>query len=137
MLKKLIGKVRDQDEPQIPRAAIYLRGLEDETAKRINVPSTHYQRAACQYAAKALHANVVGEFNDVAGAPLQPDLERLMTLIEEEPRLDYLIVYALDRLTHGRDRAFALGWCLGSAGVTLVNADTDDVRPWTSGSRPK
>jgi DNA invertase Pin-like site-specific DNA recombinase len=127
MLKQLIRKVRDQEKPRIPRAAIYLRGLEDEMVKRVNVPSTHYQRAVCRDTANALHAEVVDEFVDLAGMPLpHPDMERLLASIDEK-RLDYLIVYSLNQLTRGRNRAFALGWRLGSAGVTLVNANAEDV----------
>jgi len=137
MLKKPTRKVRDQEPPLTPRAAIYLRAVADDMADLSNGSSADHQRAVCRDAAKALHAKVVGEFVDVAGMPSPPELERLLELIDGEPPLDYVIVYSLDRLTRARDRAFMLGWHLGSAGVTLVNADTDDIRPWTSGSRPR
>jgi hypothetical protein len=137
MLRKSTHKVRNQEQPRIPRAAIYLRGVNDEEDDPTNLLSTTWQHEVCQDAAKALHAEVVGEFVDLAGMPSPPDMERLLDLIDGTPPLDYLIVYSLAQMTRGRDRAFVLGWRLGSGGVTLVNADAEDVHPWTSGSRPR
>jgi hypothetical protein len=120
MLSKSNRKERDQDKPRRKRAAIYLRGFGDGETDLINIPSINVQRRICHREAKDLDADVVDEFVDVAAAPL-PGLGRLVDRLDKKPRLDYLIVYSLDRLVPEREAAFMIGWLLGSAGTVLVS----------------
>ena len=111
-----------RERPRRKRAAIYLRELGDSETHLIKVPSINTQRRFCHCEAKDLHADVVDEFVDLAGTPLpHPGMERLLDRLDKEPRLDYLIVYSLDRLVPERDGAFLIGWALGSAGTVLVS----------------
>ncbi len=122
MLRKRNHKEHDQGRPRRKRAAIYLRGLGDGEADLIDVPSINEQRRICHQEANDLEADVVGEFVDVAGPPLpHPGVEQLMDRLSKEPRLDYLIVYSLDRVVPEREGAFIIGWRLGSAGTVLVS----------------
>ncbi len=122
MLRKRNRKEHDRDRPRRKRAAIYLRGLGDGEADLVKVPSINAQRFICHREAKDLCADVVGEFVDVAGTPLpHPGMERLVDRLDKKPRLDYLIVYSLDRLVPEREGAFIIGWHLGSTGTVLVS----------------
>lgn len=122
MFSKRNRKAHDQERPRRKLAAIYLRGLGDGEAHLIKVPSINAQRRICHLQAKDLYADVVGEYVDLAGTPLpHPGMERLLDRLGKEPRIDYLIVYSLDRLVPERDGAFLIGRALGSAGTVLVS----------------
>jgi DNA invertase Pin-like site-specific DNA recombinase len=122
MLRKRNHREHDHDRPRRKQAVIYLRGLGDGEADLINVPSIDTQRQICHHEAKDLHAEVVGEFVDTAGAsPPLPGFGRLVDRLDNGPRVDYLVVYSLDRLVPEREGAFITGWLLGSAGTILVS----------------
>jgi hypothetical protein len=135
MLTKRRREDQDQQMPRVWRAAIYLRGLGEEVSPICNVPSIWSQRMTCRCAATVIHAEVVGEFLDIAGTPLpHPGLGKVFELADE--RLDYLIVSSLDRLAVDRDEAFEVAWRLGFAGTVVIAADAVDEFPWTKADHP-
>jgi DNA invertase Pin-like site-specific DNA recombinase len=122
MLNKRKNKDHGRERTRRKRAAIYLRGLDDSETHLVKVPSINTQRRFCRYEAKELHAEVVDEFVDLASTPLpHPGMEGLLERLAHEPRLDYLIVYSLDRLVPEREGAFIIGRHLGSTGTVLVS----------------
>lgn len=135
MLTKQKRKAHDQRREKVFRAVIYMRGVDDNVADLVNVPSINAQRVACHHAAKGLRAEIVDEFVDLVGTP-PPHLgmEKLMALIDQQPP-DYLVVSSLDRLVLDRPGAFMIGWLLGSADTVLVaaNEEVDGASPSTGG----
>lgn len=114
-------EARGQDRWQRKLAVIYLSEVNDDEADRIKVPSIDVQRQFCHYEAKELDAEVVGEFVDVAGTSPLPGRIGLLDRLAKKPRLDFLIVYSLDRLVPEREGAFIIGRHLGTFHTTLVS----------------
>jgi hypothetical protein len=140
MLTKRKREANDWKIPRIWRAALYLyepAGTEAEESGRGSLIDR--QRLLCRCAATVLHAEVVDEFVDIQPpGNLRPGLSRLLTRVDQDPQLDYLIVSSRHRLVDDRDRLFELAWRLGLAGTVMVPADVADEFPWTGDtpSRP-
>lgn len=136
MLTKRKREARGQEQLR-KRAAIYLRGRGKGEAGIVNVPSVNTQRRVCRKAAKDLDAEVVGEFVDAPDTPLpRPGLEQVIQVAREEPRLDYLIVYSLDRLGSDFDavvditrRLWSLHTVIVPAGMKYSHPDVDGPEP--------
>lgn len=138
MLTKRKREVQDWKIPRVWRAAIYLREPEKDKANKLGDNlSVKSQRLACRCAATVLHAEVVGEFVDLASTPpSHSGLRRMLELASQDRRLDYLIVYSLDQLAADRDEAFEVAWTLGFAGTVIVPADAEAEFPWTTEHSP-
>jgi DNA invertase Pin-like site-specific DNA recombinase len=126
------GGARDQGELRTKRAVIYLRGRGKDEAGIVNVPSVSAQRRACRKAAKALDAEVVGEFVDAPDTPLpRPGIEQVVEVASKRPQLNYLIVYSLDRLGSDFDDVVDITRHLWSLHTVIVPADAKHAFPVT------
>jgi hypothetical protein len=123
--------------PRVWRAAIYLckDGIE-EMQSPDTVPSIDQQRLLCRCAATVLHAEVIGEFADRQFIGPRLALQEVLELARKDPRLDYLIVASLDRLTADPHEAFEIAWRLGFAGTVVIPADAEHEFPWTGKTPP-
>lgn len=135
MLTKRTRKTEDEEAPSTWRAVIYMREPErDETSKLDKRLSVNNQRLAGRCAATVLNAEVVGEILETADTSLSRfGLERVMDLVNQEHRIDYLIVSSLDQLADDWEEAFEIAWRLGFAGTVVIPVDAAHEFPWTGG----
>jgi hypothetical protein len=106
---------RDQEEPRVWRAAIYL--CEPDAKNGVTEPTVAEQRKLCRQQAKSLQVKVVGEFVDTREYGfLRPWLHEALETAQEQ-RLDYMIVWSLDLLADLYEDAFEVAWRLGHAGT--------------------
>lgn len=123
-LRRINKDKRDQEEPRVWRAAIYLYEPDavGRAAGKMNA-SIVRQRELCRFEAARLRAEVVGEFVDVGlHAPLRSGLHMALETAQDQ-RVDYLIVASLDHLLDGMEGdAFEVAWRLGHAGTFPIPA---------------
>jgi hypothetical protein len=126
MLNKGEGEEHGREMPQVYRAGIYMRepGPTDPD-KPLGEPTIDQQRMLCRCVAALLRAEVIREFID-AGPFVRnrPILREMLGLADT--RLDYLIVFSLDRLASGVDEAFEMAWRLGVARTVVVPVCMDE-----------
>jgi len=124
LLKRITKDERDQEEPRIGRAVIYL--CAPDAKDGVTEPSVARQRALCRHEAKRLQVEVVSEFVDTRKyGPLRPGLHKVLEAAQER-RLDYLIVWSLDLLADFDEDAFEVAWKLGHAGTIPMPLYGDD-----------
>lgn len=112
----------DREKPR--RGVIYL------CAPRPNRPhlpghelSIDQQGVLCRAAAKALQTEIVGEFIDTRlDLEERPGLHQAMETIRAQ-RLDFLIVWSLDRLADDDQQLVKVAWHLGRVGTVPVPAE--------------
>jgi hypothetical protein len=119
---------RDQEEPHVWRAVIYLYEPDavGRTARKEEA-SVIRQRDLCRSKAASLRAKVVGEFVDVGfHAPLRHGLHMALETALAR-RVNYLIVASLDHLLDGTEEdVFEVGWRIGIAGIYPIPAYSGD-----------
>jgi site-specific DNA recombinase len=109
------------------RAAIYLRVSTAAQATKGREPegySIPAQREACTAKAAELDAEVVAEYVDrgeSAKTADRPELKALLSRLEAERDLDYVIVHKVDRLARNRYDDATITYALHEAGVELVS----------------
>lgn len=115
---------RDQEEPRIWRAVIYI--CEPNPKHGVTEPSVARQGDLCRREAARLKAEVVGEFVDIREFRfVRPGLYQALQLAREQ-ELDYLIVSSLDRLADCDGDRFEVAWHLGQANTIPMEAMTED-----------
>jgi len=115
---------RDQEEPRIWRAAIYL--CEPDAKNGVTEPPIARQRMLCRQTAAWLQVEAPSEFVDTRQyGSLRPGLHQALEAAQQQ-RLDYLIVWSLDLLADSDEDAFEVAWYLGQAGTVPMLAYEDD-----------
>src|SRR5438128_1970990 len=107
-----------------PRALIYIRSATREQMDPLAAKNIQLQYRACRSKAKQLRARVDAEYSDIGASAA--NLERrgmnaLLARLNREPRINYLIVHRLDRLTRSVGDHLRLWHDLQAADVTLVS----------------
>lgn len=109
------------------RALLYLRVSTKEQAMRAGDPegySLPTQREACLRKAESLSADVIEEYLDKDTGTLvdkRPAMQRLLSRVEADRDIDYVIVHKLDRLARNRLDDAHMTMTLELAGATLVS----------------
>jgi site-specific DNA recombinase len=110
------------------RAVLYLRVSTEEqadtdyNAEGYSLPA---QREACLRVADQLNAGVVGEYVDrgeSAKSAKRPQLQAMLTRLQEQHDIDYVIVHKVDRLARNRQDDVESDLIIRSSGARLVSA---------------
>ncbi len=119
-------------------AAIYLRvstnsqADNDYDAEGFSIPA---QRDACTRKATEMGATVVAEFIDrgeSARSADRPQLQAMLTGLNADLAVDYVIVHKVDRLARSREDDIAIGIRIRQSGARLVSA-TENIDETPSG----
>ncbi len=118
---------RDQEEPRVARAIIYMRETSRPGSRESQFElSIDRQYAHCRRKAIVLQADIIGQFVDREWLDEPGCRLREMLDLAEKERPDYLIATELARLTYDCDEAFDIMLRLGSTGTAVAITDQDD-----------
>lgn len=131
MLNRRNRERGERAEPLSKTAVVYVRepfpGEENYYGR---VPSADEQRVLCRLEARAVGAEVIGEFADEwFFAPEWTGLTDVAQLVKHERPL-FVIVSSWDRLAGDYTRLFHLGWRLASSGTIVLDVERRGPFPW-------
>lgn len=113
-----------EDRKKPLRGVIYLREPEHHFLNAMGAePPLDLQRELCRGTAHALQAEIVAELVDTkSDREERPGLREALETVCEQ-RLDFLIVWSLDRLADDYEQLVKVAWKLGRAGTIPVPAE--------------
>jgi DNA invertase Pin-like site-specific DNA recombinase len=121
------------------RAVIYLRVSTAAQADKDTHDPEGYsipaQREACSRKAESLDAEVVGEFIDrgeSARSADRPQLQAMLSMLEETKDIDFCVVHKVDRLARNRQDDILITIAIQKAGTRLVSV-TENIDDTPSG----